>query len=238
LAWLIERDAGLFDCMELFLPREDTQQFDIYAFGETLIKTEDLDPAYVGLYKAHLPEPQLIRLFVSYLLFYNLGLAAWLSEQENYWSAVENAAINVEPSPLGLRWPRGTERRHFRGDKAVSAVRTLAKSSPESLYAPLKKARWLAAVATIVGSWPMCGPWASFKAADLLQCVADIPIRFPVDTCLMYKEPRAGLEMLAADACFEAKDRSLESIYRKLIEHFQQHKTPPSYGRCCGPAEC
>jgi len=52
----------------------------------------------------------------------------------------------------------------------------------------------------------MCGPWASFKAADMLQCVAGIPIQFPADTCLMYKEPRAGLEMLAADSRFQAQD--------------------------------
>jgi len=71
--------------MEVGLSRKITQECNIYAFGEALIKTEDLDPAYVGLYKARLPEPQLIRLLIGYWLFYSVGLAAWLSEQENYW---------------------------------------------------------------------------------------------------------------------------------------------------------
>jgi hypothetical protein len=50
--------------VELALQRTNSQKFDIYAFGEALIKTEDLDPVYVSLYKARLSEPQLIRLLI------------------------------------------------------------------------------------------------------------------------------------------------------------------------------
>jgi hypothetical protein len=41
------------------------------------------------------------------------------------------AAQNDEPSPLGGRWPRASERRHFRGAKCVKAVEWLRNKYPE-----------------------------------------------------------------------------------------------------------
>jgi hypothetical protein len=105
----------------------------IFEFGDALIGAGDLDPVYVALVGAQLPEPQLSRLLLSYLSFYHLGLAAWLSEHEgeNYWAAMLTAAQNDEPSPLGGRWPRASERRHFRGAKCVKAVEWLRNKYPE-----------------------------------------------------------------------------------------------------------
>jgi hypothetical protein len=213
------------------------RNLDIYTFGEALIKTGDLDPVYLSIYNAHLPEPQLVRLLLAYFLFYSLGAAAWLSEQENYWTAMERAAENKEPSPLGGRWPRGTERRYFRGPKSVRAIQTLGKSSPEEVFAPLRNANSLASVAAIVGSWPLCGPWISFKVADVLERVMAFPVEFPSDTCMMYKEPRAGLEMLSADQSFETEDRTLAGVYGTLTKRFRHFKAPPRYERFCNAQE-
>jgi hypothetical protein len=102
---------------------------DIFKFGDALIRSRDLDPVYCALYGAQLSEPEL-SLLLAYLAFYHLGFAAWLSEHEgvNYWQAMLVAAKNETPSPLGGRWPRSSERRHFRGVKCVNAVNWLRRN--------------------------------------------------------------------------------------------------------------
>ena len=94
----------------------------VEAFGRRLIETRDLDPAYVGLVGAKLPRPSW-RVGCSLIgAFYHVGAASWISEQEaDYWACMTTAAANLpEHSPRGLglpaeRWPRASERRHFRG---------------------------------------------------------------------------------------------------------------------------
>jgi hypothetical protein len=153
-------------------------------FGAQLISTEDLDPVYCAIVGARIEGDQLARLLVAYCLYYHLGLAAWLSDhsQEDFWDAALEAARNETPSPLGGRWPRGTERRHFRGQKAIGAIETLARRySPTDLLEELKRARDLDAIIATVTEWPMCGPWIAFKLADLMERVARSPVTFPSD---------------------------------------------------------
>jgi hypothetical protein len=169
----------------------------ILAFGDELIATRDLDPAYCGLVDANLPEPQLARLLLSYLAFYDLGLAAWLSEHEggDYWAAMLIAARNETPSPRGERWPRASERRHFRGGKCVAAVEWLRDtySEPEAPIRSLLVAESEKAVMDLIGKWPMFGPWAGFKAADLIDRVYGHTLRFDPNLNLLFDAPRESL---------------------------------------------
>src|SRR5262249_10601877 len=154
-------------------------------------------------YRAQLPEPQLCRLLFAYLCFYNLGASAWLSEHEgkDYWGWMEKAAANETPTPLGGRWPRGSERRHFRGTKCVDAVKRFTKR-----YAPEAPVRGLTTLPTEkmiiaqVCKWPMFGTWAGFKAADLVERVYGAPVKFDPNLRLMYDAPLAALNQLAATA--------------------------------------
>jgi hypothetical protein len=43
--------------------------YTIYEFGDTLLSTNDLDPVYVALAGADLPEPKLSRLLLSKRVF-------------------------------------------------------------------------------------------------------------------------------------------------------------------------
>jgi hypothetical protein len=151
---------------------------DIYKFGDALIDSGDLDPVYCALYGAQLPEPQLGRLLLSYLAFYSLGLAARLSEHEgeSYWHAMLVAAKNDTPSPLGGRWPRGGERRHFRGAKCINAVKWLRNkySMPEAPVRSLLNCKTEKQVIERVCQWPMFGNWAGFKAAAVMPTDSDI----------------------------------------------------------------
>jgi hypothetical protein len=204
----------------------------VCAFGDRLIETGDLDPVYIALVNARLDRDQLAKVLIAYFCFYHLGVAAWLSEQEPFWRAATEAAENLSVSPLGGRWPRGSERRHFRGAKCVAAVRTLSARSPRALIDGLAERKTLSAVVDAVTRWPQFGPWIAFKIADVLERVVGAEIAFPNDTCLMYREPAAALTMLS-----QQEGTTAQSIYGDLREYFSERLAPPLHDRPCNGQE-
>jgi hypothetical protein len=174
---------------------------DIRTFGDALIKTQDLDPVYCALYQAHLPEPQLCRLLLAYLYFYHLGVAATLSEKEHdaFWRFMRIAAIDEQPPRQwnlpAERWPRASERRHFRGQKCVQAIERLRVRfiQPEAAVRSLASLTRATAIIECVLDWPMCGEWAAFKAADLIERVYGSKVEFNLKIGLMYESPRPRL---------------------------------------------
>lgn len=206
---------------------------DVFQFGNALVDTGDLDPVYIGIHRAGLPEPQLCRLLLAYWCFYHLGAASFLSEHEgpDYWMWMTRAAMNEESPPIGGRWPRASERRHFRGPKCVDAVSWLSyKMSAEDRVRSLAEGcRTERDVATALEYWPQFGPWISFKVADMLERCYGASIAFHEDTGLMYESPRAGLELVDS--------RDPEAMYRRLLGAFSNKAAPPSRDRPCGPQE-
>lgn len=208
-------------------------------FSEKLIVTRDLDPVYVALHGAALDEPQLCRWLLAYMFFYHVGAASWLSEWEgaNFWGACLIAARNEEPTHLGGRWPRSAERRHFRGQKCVDAVTkmSLEYEEPEMHIRQLRVSCWTEkhVIEALSHGWPMFGPWAGFKLADLLERCAGYKIQFSPNIGLMYSEPAAALDILAAE------DPSTDSKghYNALLEWVAGYGAPPSLDRPCGPQE-
>lgn len=200
-------------------------------FGEGLIKTGDLDPVYVAIHGAHLGEDQRAKLLVSYWCFYHLGLAAWMSEHGNnaFWVQMLAAAENVQPSPVGGRWPRAAERRHFRGMKCVEAVEALADRSPLSRIEGLSRKVTEQAVMDEVQRWPMFGPWIAFKVADMLERCCGVPLTFSPGTITMYDEPRKALDLLDSD--------NPKQAYDHVLSFFARYKAPPGGDRRCGPQE-
>jgi len=218
------------------------ETLDVEAFGRRLIETRDLDPAYCGLVDAKLPQDQLARWLISYWSFYHVGVASWISEQEgDFWPFMAKAAANLpehSPRALGLpadRWPRASERRHFRGAKCVNAVEWLAKKypRPQDAVERLATAKTAEQVMAIVQGWPMMGKWAAFKAADMIERVVGAPVRFPENTCLLYAEPLAGLKLAAQ----RAGTADLESYHHRLLDYLHRFPAPPTGDRPCGPQE-
>lgn len=228
---------------------------EVIDFGEKLIATQDLDPCYVALTGAmnEFGKGQLKRLLLAYFCFYHLGSAAYLSEWEGeeFWMLMENAASNEIPPNMngelpGERWPRGSERRHFRGQKCVDAVQTMQKFSEgktESgvgpgaehivgLWFELSQLITFDAFLRSVQTMPMMGPWISFKVADVMERVMGAHIEFPNDILTFYKEPRAALDLL---------DIPAEAAAEKLRLHFRKFVAPPSLegrkGRRCNIQE-
>jgi Alpha-glutamyl/putrescinyl thymine pyrophosphorylase clade 2 len=137
-------------------------------------------------------------------------------------------------SPLKGRWPRGSERRHFRGAKCIGAVSWLRNKflTPEAPIRSLLNCRTEKHVIARVTQWPMFGPWAGFKAADLLERCVGHPLQFDPNIGLLYAEPRAGLDLLAAEL-----GQSPRAIYENLLRYCSAYKAPPRDDRPCGAAE-
>lgn len=208
---------------------------NIFKFGEQLITTQDLDPVYVAIYNAQLPRPQLCRLLTAYWMFYHLGSAAWLSEYEGagFWAYMLVAARNIYPAPVGGRWPRAAERRHFRGEACEHAVRWFAREQPEHWVESLSKFTTDKEVMGAVKTWPLHGDWVSFKVADMLERCAGQNIAFSGDIGLIYAQPRAALDILHE----KEPDLTVISHYAALLGHFSSYRAPPGQDRACGPQE-
>lgn len=179
-------------------------------WGRQLIKTEDHDPLYTGLWRWKLKavdDDRVRRYLLAYWQIYSVG-AAWHFSKfqgEEFWAGLHTAAVNdVGPDKLGVcdlpRWPRAHERRHWRGQKCVDSVAWLRERYPEPEDAVrslegLPGRINLTAVELAVTNWPQFGPWIAFKAADMLERVMGVPVEFPNTVTSMYRDPKKGAEM-------------------------------------------
>lgn len=177
-----------------------TETNDPIAWGRRLIETNDHDPLYAALGQWDVKGSRLRRFMLAYWCCYSVGASWWLSQHSGtrFWEQLTIAAHNVKPSPLGGRWPRAHERRHWRGDKCVNSVLWLADrfKHPEEAVLSLEAARSLGDVNRLM-DWPQFGPWIAFKAADMLERVLGTDILFPEELITLYKDPREGAEMAA-----------------------------------------
>lgn len=214
------------------LPRELPMEPE--AFGRALVETGDIDPVYVMLKRAQLPHAQLCRWLISFWCFYHAGAASKMSEAgdtEDYWPTMREAAASPGNNP----WPRNPERRHFRGTKAPAAINWLRGQRADELIADATRhdepILTQECVMTRILSWPAFGPWAAFKACDMLEVLGLAKIRFDPALPLMYEEPRKGLELIAQrrgippDHAFAA------------LRMYMSGLTVPWGGRQCGVQE-
>jgi Alpha-glutamyl/putrescinyl thymine pyrophosphorylase clade 2 len=208
-------------------------------FGEMLLRLGDLDPVYPVLLSSIRPNrDKLRRTILAYALFYDLGAAFYLASRKDFWSGVLIAARNeaANPTPFGTRWPRGAERRHFRGKKCVLAVDELAAAFPlpEQLIAKLiEPGGELKEVMDRLQNLPQFGPWIAFKLADIGERVLEAPIRFPphLDGSL-YASPLFTVRLLAS-----REGIAPEEIWDRALAHFAKFAAPPRNERACGAQE-
>lgn len=154
---------------------------DFCRFAELMLSSGDLDPTYPVLRRSYdvagLSQEARLWRTLLYVTWYSLGSA------EAVWTSFP------EPTelPRSLRLPTGVERRGFRGNSYapdhVNAVLLHAKNRAGSLT------DWVTAMldgASGKTGWrgvrneyeriSQAGPWSSFKLADLLAHVHDVPI--------------------------------------------------------------
>lgn len=199
-------------------------------FGKALIQTKDLDPVYVALTYADLPTPQLYRTCLAYWCLYHLGAAAKLGElktDKEFLQQLHVAAVNE-----GLKWPRGSERRHWRGQQAINSCASVAwnveqHGSVQKLISHLASTKFSninVRVRNITGF----GPWIAFKVADMLERVLRFPVDFSDCELGFYDEPRKGaglyLKLRQPD---ETLPVQLRVAIAKLRKELGPLKAPP-----------
>jgi hypothetical protein len=171
-------------------------RWSVEEFGAELLRTNDLDPVYVILYKANMDHFQLACWLLAYWWFYHSGVASVLASSKCGAVFYEKAAAMA-----GNSAPRGTERRHFRGTACLDCIEWFSRRFPHpiELLELLEKARTFRRVRRIVSCFPMFGPWIAFKIADMLERVWGAAISFDgKDVLSFYDEPREAARVVAS----------------------------------------
>lgn len=191
-------------------------------FGAALIRTNDLDPIYVMLVNANeagvLSRVMMKKWLLAYWFFYHAGVASELAiTARDFWFAMaKHAAI-----PSGRR---GTERRHFRAEKATNAIDWFGLQYPRAptdaidngLLPMLPKSAGPIPFSTLakrVQAWPQFGPWIAFKIADMIDRVLNVPVDFSDCSLGIYEEPLKGgyvISVMGDGATFGAAKEAYE----------------------------
>lgn len=218
---------------------------DPVAWGRQLIETNDHDPLYVGLANWDVRGSRVRRFMLAYWCCYSVGASWYISQQSGgrFWDLLRVAAVNEEPAPVGGRWPRAHERRHWRGQKCVDSVDWLREAfrHPEEAVLSLEGARTLKEVEQRM-NWPQFGPWIAFKAADMLERVLGAAVAFPEEVITLYKDPKEGAEMMAAlprDLREGEHNPTPQECVNLLLEEYQDILAPGhrDSGRACNIQE-
>lgn len=178
------------------------QLLTVSQFGSRLLETGDLDPIYVMLNRAHkdgvLDRATLMRWCLAYWCYYHAGTASRivqfsLAEPSGFWKFMHEANSQ--------KWPRSSERRHFRAKNAYDSLLYLGRCfrQPESAvqYAigcdvPDPKPQMSLDIRDRVEEWVGFGPWISFKVADMLDAVLGVPVDFSDSLTSWFSEPVKG----------------------------------------------
>jgi len=191
---------------------------NVYDFGSQLLETGDLDPIYIMLHEGGLGPNTLKRWCLAYWCFYHAGVSSKIAEAPDFWAAMRQGQTD--------KWPRGTERRHFRGAASANAIEHLALLYPKPEDAVDDVSTYtFADVSKRVQRWPLFGPWIAYKVADMLERVLDVPVNFDNCELAIYREPAAAAAMLGM---------SVQDTVTRLIQYFAVERgfmAPPSRDR-------
>lgn len=224
------------------------ERLSVFDFGKQLVETNDLDPVYVMLWESKLPYWKLCDVLIAYFCFYHWKTVCWIVEQgstvevgggfnskkadETYWTALYRAASTSE-------FPRGTERRHYRGQQAIKSANYLRNRALPCCYlidelfeGPEEEVITLDCVMQRVQKWVGFGSWIAFKVADVLERLGITAIQFsPIDVFKMYEAPRKGAELMHTKLGQGPVDNVYRWSYNQLIRRLGALKAPPRYER-------
>lgn len=197
----------------------------IEEFGNRLLLTGDLDPLYIMLHNSDLDMEQKERFCIAYWCFYHAGVAFRLAEvpKSRFWTWMMEAARNEDKL-----WPRGTERRHFRGKAGIQSVAHLSSifQDPNHLTDLLRKFDRFDEMSKMVQTWTGFGPWIAFKVADMMERVLAHPVDFSSCRLNFYQTPLEGAR-LACHHWKETTDQPVAYAVWRLLNEFGSLKAPP-----------
>jgi len=208
-------------------------------FGRALLTTEDLDPVYSMLVKSGIPRRVLRRWCLAYWCYYHVGVASRIAESNNFWAAMCKAHDE--------KWPRGTERRHFRGESSYNAIKYMMEyGTPEHVIDDMTAGDDFATVAANVKAFPYFGPWIAFKVADMKERCLGEKCDFPISSLDIFKDPSVGAAMVRHSKTSKKPvpkkmdplpANEVHQIVRVLLTDFRNFKAPPLFDRPVGAQE-
>lgn len=226
--------------------KRNYERLPIEQFGRQLITSGDVDPIYIMLTESKLSQEQIKRWCVAYWCYYNAGLASYLSEFKgsDFWDKMMEAAENVTETPIGGRWPRGKERRHFRGYTSVEAVKQLSLKypHPEMFVDYLTPGHFesFLNVSKRVKEHYAFGTWISFKVCDMLERVLGAQVGFDEGAIFMFADPEKAAMMLfeqqnpgifSNPKVKPKREKILKAVTEYLQEQFKDLPAPPRFDR-------
>lgn len=187
-------------------------------FTRGLLTTFDLDPIYVILTATEMPEEMLKRWMLAYWCYYSSGPASYIAEQADFYAAMR------EGFQGGGQYPRGHERRHFRGPAGWEAINCLETfGPPEKVVDYIYDGGSLdyQSVAARAMKFKLFGPWIAWKICDMGERVFCVDVDFSSANLNMYKDPVQGAALYTfGDWQHEiAPDEVNTAVIRALAEY-------------------
>lgn len=195
-------------------------------FARVTIQTDDLDPTYVFLYnaKAEKGNDWASRFTIHYLLFYDLGGAVTVADattQTTFWPYV---LANYD------RFPRGTERRHNRGDNGYKQTKNLGKKGdPLDIMGDMWSHTYTGLVTKFHTTFANCGfgPYFIWKVLDFQERIWGKPITLSLQEAVKYcpDDPRLCAAILWPDMSFR-------EVLEIVVEEISQYDAPNGGRKC------
>lgn len=214
--------------------KQDYKRLPLRKFADRLLRSGDLDPIYIMLYDSGMKKNRLKRWLLAYWMFYHAGVSSVLcgAEFEGFFDmATHLASVSTTP--------RGTERRHFRGQKALDSIKWLKEhfDGPEHAVDWASRGETVERVIKRMRYWPQFGPWIGFKAADMIDRVLGIPIKFSISDLNFYDTPVAGAKLFCKKQDLPFERLKLAGVVKLLQVELKHYKAPPDYRRPVGIQE-
>lgn len=183
------------------MSKQNYPKLSLVDFGVELVTTGDLDPVYLALNKVDWHINKKLRWLTAYCAFYSCAVATYIStyKSNHFWEVMQIVAVNAQLSPIGSRWSRSPERRHFRGKQAVLAIDSWRSRfcEPEDLFKYVlgkRKGQTFEAISNRALELRSVGNWLSFKMVDLVDACLGAEVNQTDVTPFLYKTPKESLE--------------------------------------------
>ncbi len=248
------------------MSKRNYDRLSIEEFGAQLLKSKDLDPIYVSLFNLRQTsvweDDQIKRWLVAYWCYYHAGVACYLSsfnKGHEFWRWMMQAAQNTSLTPaatdqdltnVASRWPRGSERRHFRGVQSMKAVAELSERYPhpedmvDHIILQSDDPQSYVEVAKRAKSHRGFGDWISFKICDMIERVLDVPINFDKAAVFMFRDPVKAAFIVWRDKLDLPKsarpkdpNKAIDEVVTYLTNYFREYSAPPGHDRLVGLQE-
>ena len=196
-------------------------------FAQFTVISGDLDPMYDLMSKLPLEQRELFAL--HFFMFYDAGEAAkamYGTDQNSFWEYVDDTYATTR---------RGTERRHFRGDKGLEAIKNMRRhGTPSTFWSKMYgiSLREIAQNVTYRFRGNQIGPYFIWKAMDIFDRCLGMPVKLSMEEVLKFMpdEPRK-----CAEVCWPGV--KLEQVVDTVVGGIKHLPAPGVSGRNCHYSE-